>query len=253
MVLSAFYPFVHWEHPRKDAGVALHIAQGTLAPLPAGLIGVHAFPAVRVAGGEVQHPCRIGPDLVEAGIQRVLQLERAVGLSVLDNQFLGFHGIADGIEQLHVEDAAQVGEVQIVVAHDVSLVPDVLSFIIRGVVEVNIYTFRREHIGEAFEVLLPLEQQRVGVGTYCRQEACKPKYQSQYQLFHTLFVFRFLGAKVRFFPLTASLFTSQTLHNGFTNHSQTLIPAGKGAKNGSYRRPSLPWQRFSGRAASAGS
>ena len=139
---------------------------------------MHALPAVRVAGGEVQHPCRIGPYLVEAGIQRVLQLERAVGLTVLDNQLLGFHGIADGVEQLHVEDAAQVGEVQVVVAHDVSLVPDVLPLIIRGIVKVNVNTFRRKHIGEAFEILLPLEQQRVGVGTCCRQEACKPKYQS---------------------------------------------------------------------------
>ena len=44
--------------------------------------------------------------------------------------------------------------------------------------KVNVNTFRRKHIGEAFEILLPLEQQRVGVGTCCRQEACKPKYQS---------------------------------------------------------------------------
>ena len=176
-VLAPLHPLVDGEHAAEDAGVALDVALYARPPLPQGFLGVHAPPAVLVAGGEVEHPGRVGAHLVETGVQRVLQFERAVGLAVLDDQLLRLHGVADGVEQLDVEDAAQVGVVQVVVAHDVGLVPDALAFVVGGVVEVQVDALRGKLSCEALEVLLPFVQQRVSVGSRCRRQACEPGKQ----------------------------------------------------------------------------
>ena len=174
--LSAGHLLIDREYAAEDAGIALQVALHAVAPLPLGLVAMHAPPAVRVAGGEVQHPCRISSHLVETGVQRVCQVERTMRLAVQDDQFLCLHRIADGIQQFDIEDAAQIRMVQIVVTHHIGLVPDILTFIIGSIVEMNVNTLRRELVRETFEILLPFEQQRVGIGSCknCR-EACQPE------------------------------------------------------------------------------
>ena len=174
--LSAVHLLIDREYTAEDAGVALQIALHAVAPLPLGLDAVHAPPSVRVAGGEIEHPCRIGSHLVEAGVQRVCQVERTMRLTVQNDYFLCLHRIADGVQQFDVEDAAHIGVMQVVVTHHIGFVPDILTFIIGRIIEMNVNTLRREQVRETFEILLPFEQQRVGVGS-CqgRREACQPE------------------------------------------------------------------------------
>ena len=174
--LSAVHLLIDREYTAEDAGVALQIALHAVAPLPLGLDAVHAPPSVRVAGGEIEHPCRIGSHLVEAGVQRVCQVERTMRLTVQNDYFLCLHRIADGVQQFDVEDAAHIGVMQVVVTHHIGFVPDILTFIIGRIIEMNVNTLRREQVRETFEILLPFEQQRVGVGS-CqgRREAYQPE------------------------------------------------------------------------------
>ena len=83
-----------------------------------------------VAGGEVEHPCRICPYLIEPGIDGIRQLKRPVGLTASQWQFLGLHGIAHRVEQLDVKDAAERRGTEVAPANHVCLVPDALALVI---------------------------------------------------------------------------------------------------------------------------
>ena len=116
-----------------------------------------------IASSEVQHPCGVGTHFVEAGIQCVLQFNGTMSLSVFYNQLLRLYREPDRVEQLNVENAAEICLVEVVFTYDIGFIPDTFSFIIRGIIEMNVNTLRGELVGKALEVLLPSVEQRVDV------------------------------------------------------------------------------------------
>ena len=182
-ILPVLHTVVDGKHATEDTSIATQVFLEALAvevfrenarqAVPAMAVVVAALlHRGRYAGSEVQHPRREGTHLVEAGVQRVLQQERAAGLSVSHHQLLRLNGKADGVHEFHVEDTAEVGGLQRSAVHHVCLEPDMLALIIRGVIEMQIHPLLRILPGKAFEVLLPLCQQRVGVGIRNRWPSC---------------------------------------------------------------------------------
>ena len=70
----------------------------------------------------VQLPARIGPQLVEACVQRIMQCKRPHTLPILDAYCLSFHQIAVIVQQLHVQHTADVRGLMSVGPHDVCLI-----------------------------------------------------------------------------------------------------------------------------------
>lgn len=75
-------------------------------------------------GSPIELPARIGPQLVEAGIERVGQREGAGGLPGSQPQHLPLHQVAVLVEELHVEHFAQVGGEQTVGMQHIGFVID---------------------------------------------------------------------------------------------------------------------------------
>ena len=63
-------------------------------------------------------------------------------------QLLAFHEVAVRREQLHVEDAAQVGGLAVVAACDIAFVPDGVAQEIAGVVDVQVHFLLRQRLAE---------------------------------------------------------------------------------------------------------
>ena len=182
-ILAVLYTVVDGKHAAEDAGVATQVFLETLTVEVLGQDARQAVPAMTVvvaallhrrwyAGCEIQHPCRVGTHLVEAGVQRVFQQERAAGLTVSHHQLQRLNGKADRVHEFYIEDAAQVRCLQRSAVHHVCFEPNVLAFIIRGVVEMQIHALLRILPGKALEVLLSLCQQRVGGSISSRRPTC---------------------------------------------------------------------------------
>ena len=102
---------------------------------------------VAVADVEVQHPPRVGSQLVVAGIERIAQRKLSAGIALRRNDnLLTLHQHAVGRQQFHVEYAAHVGRPQIVGTHDVGLIPQGVAHKVAHVIGVDIYFLL--HLGD---------------------------------------------------------------------------------------------------------
>ena len=95
---------------------------------------------VSVADVEVQHPPRVGPQLIVARIERVLQHELPACMAVAaHDDALSLHYQSVGREQLHVEQSAHVGGLQVVSSQHVGLIPQCVTDEVARVVSMHIH------------------------------------------------------------------------------------------------------------------
>ena len=124
----------------KDAGIeSLKVAEEVGS-------GLNSIEFQAVIGGvvlmrhvEIELPTRVGPHLIEAGIERVGQCElSARGTIGTHGDVLTLHNIAVRGQQLNIEVLGIVGGLQIVGPHDVGLVPQRVAEKIAVIVRVDI-------------------------------------------------------------------------------------------------------------------
>ena len=91
---------------------------------------------------EIQHPSRIGTQLVKARIERVRQRKLTTRIAALPhNDTLAFNNQSVRRQQLHIGHAAHISLVQIVGTQHVSFIPQRVANEIALVVRMHIYLF----------------------------------------------------------------------------------------------------------------
>ena len=139
---------------------------------------------------EIQHPARVGPQLVVARIERIFQHELAAGVSSsAHDDALPLHHKAVGREQFHIEHLAHIGRLEIVGAEHVGLVPERIAHEIAGVVGVDIHFFL--HLGVFFQCFA----QRVETVGENWQKSHRQQEKYRKKSFHT---FIFLHSTCKF-------------------------------------------------------
>ena len=108
----------------------------------------------------VELPARVGPQLVVAAVERVLQDEAPMHLAVLQFKLLALHEVAVLIEQLSVKHAAQPAWRPRIAAADVGLVINGIAQEITCVVHVDEDLFLRDSLAECLQPLSPALERR---------------------------------------------------------------------------------------------
>lgn len=138
------------EHPAVELLVVAEVVLGHV---------LAQEPLVRMAavgmgeGSPVELPAGIGPQFVEAGIERVGQREGAVGLPGSQPQHLPLHQVAVLVEELHMEHFAQVGGEQTVGTQHIGFVIDGVPQVVTDVVHVDEHLLLGHATAEAREAV----------------------------------------------------------------------------------------------------
>ena len=128
---------VDGEHATVEPVPDAKVVVGHLAVVePPGVVA----PVAVLAHVEVEHPARIGPQLVVAAVERVAQGELSAGVARgTDDNPLALHQQPVGREQLYIEQTAHVRGPQVVGTHHVGLVPQGVAHEVALIVGVYIY------------------------------------------------------------------------------------------------------------------
>ena len=142
---------------RKDAAVqfivvAIILLRHFFAVEP--FLGVCCVRMFRLS--PVQLPSGVGPQFIEARIERILQGKRTPALAVCHLYQLPFNEIAVLIQQIGIEHSAYVAWYSEVCAPRVCLKPYCVAKEIAGVVRVDIHLFLRYRFAEAGQSVGPL-------------------------------------------------------------------------------------------------
>ena len=129
LIMPFFHLFINGEHPAEDARISSQVVLEALSVELLGKDAGESVPVMAVSRCEIEHPCGICPHLVKSGVEGVLEVEGAIGLTVSHHQFLRLYGIANGVDQFDIEYPTEVGGLQRGVIHHESFVIDVLTFV----------------------------------------------------------------------------------------------------------------------------
>ena len=83
---------------------------------------------------------------------QLVKVDVAVGLAILNPKFYFLDNVARRVQQVYVEDTAQVGLALHIFTHDIRLEPNALAHEVACVVEVQVYLLLRETLGKLLDV-----------------------------------------------------------------------------------------------------
>ena len=117
---------------------------------------------VAMANVEVEHPTRVGTKLVVARVERVLKYELPAGKAMTaDDDALTLDDKSIGREQLHVEQTAHVGGLEVVGTQHVGFIPERVANEVARIVGMDIDLLL--HLSVLFKCLLQVIE-AIGIG-----------------------------------------------------------------------------------------